>query len=66
VITAGLGGLVMAVLCGVGFVASTARADGHLPAGATSGFAGAPRAWALAATLLAVASLLLLAGGVFG
>jgi hypothetical protein len=66
VVTAGLGVLVMAVLCGVGFVASTARADAALTGEpTTAGLDGPRRWWLLAAVLLAVGSVLMLAAGVF-
>lgn len=66
-VTAGLGGLVMALVCGVGFVASTVRADAALGAEpTTSGLDGARRWWLLATVLLGVGSVLLLAAGVFG
>ena len=63
----GLAGVVLSLLLALGFVAATMRADARLAEeGRVSGFVGWPRRLALAAVLVAVASLLLLAGAVFG
>jgi hypothetical protein len=67
VIAVGLVGLVCALLCGVGFVSATVRADARLreedPA-RTSGFTGAPACWAVVGIAFVVASLGFLAAGV--
>lgn len=54
----GFAGLAAAVVCTWGFLAAAVRAEHR-------GFTGAPRAWAVAALVLSVGSLLWLGGVVF-
>jgi hypothetical protein len=65
--TVGLVGLALSVACLLGFVTSTARADGRLRDEPTvADLSGARRVWLLAGLLLGVGSLLLLTGDVLG
>lgn len=67
--TVGLGGIVVAFLLAIGFVASTVRADARVHAvdpASTSQFVGWPRRLALLAVLVAVVSVGLIGVDVLG